>query len=106
VGLERGPLSLVTTTEELLGRKSSGFGLETREYVVRIRHADHVAPSNPKKFALTVTKWSFFLVSYKNVNALWLEGIETELDNSIAEIRGLTPRANYTDRATTAYRRS
>jgi hypothetical protein len=32
VGLERGPLSLVSTTEELLGRKSSGFGLENREY--------------------------------------------------------------------------
>jgi hypothetical protein len=32
VGLERGPLSLVSTTEELLGRKSSGFGLESREY--------------------------------------------------------------------------
>jgi hypothetical protein len=28
VGLERGPLSLVSTTEELLDRKSSGFGLE------------------------------------------------------------------------------
>jgi hypothetical protein len=32
VGLERGPLSLVSTTEELLGRKSSGSGLEIREY--------------------------------------------------------------------------
>jgi hypothetical protein len=32
VGLERGPLSLVTTTVELLGRKSSGFSLEIREY--------------------------------------------------------------------------
>jgi hypothetical protein len=30
-GLERGPLSLVRTTEELLGRKSSGFGLENRD---------------------------------------------------------------------------
>jgi hypothetical protein len=29
VGLERGPLSLVRITEELLDRKSSGFGLET-----------------------------------------------------------------------------
>jgi hypothetical protein len=28
VGLERGPLSLVGTTEELLGRKSSCSGLE------------------------------------------------------------------------------
>jgi hypothetical protein len=32
VGLERGPLSLVSTTEELLGRNSSGCGLESREY--------------------------------------------------------------------------
>jgi hypothetical protein len=32
VGLERGPLSLVSTTEELLARKSSGSGLESREY--------------------------------------------------------------------------
>jgi hypothetical protein len=31
-GLECGPLSLVTTTEELLGRKSSGSGLENQEY--------------------------------------------------------------------------
>jgi hypothetical protein len=30
VGLERGPLSLVSTTEELLGRNSSGSGLESR----------------------------------------------------------------------------
>jgi hypothetical protein len=28
VGLERGPLSLVSTTEEVLGRNSSGSGLE------------------------------------------------------------------------------
>jgi hypothetical protein len=32
VGLERCPLSLVSTTEELLDRKSSGSGLENREY--------------------------------------------------------------------------
>jgi hypothetical protein len=32
VGLERGPLSLLSTIEELLGRNSSGSGLETREY--------------------------------------------------------------------------
>jgi hypothetical protein len=35
VGLERGPLSLVSTTEELLGRDSSGSGLESREYGCR-----------------------------------------------------------------------
>jgi hypothetical protein len=32
VGLKRGPLSLVNTIEELLGRKSSGSGLENRDY--------------------------------------------------------------------------
>jgi hypothetical protein len=32
VGLERGPLNLVSTTEELLERKSSCSGLESREY--------------------------------------------------------------------------
>jgi hypothetical protein len=31
VGLEWGPLSLVRTTEELLGRKSSGSGEENRD---------------------------------------------------------------------------
>jgi hypothetical protein len=35
VGLERGPLSLVSTTEELIDRKVAAVG---------IRHADHVAP--------------------------------------------------------------
>jgi hypothetical protein len=32
VDLERGPLSLVNATEELLGRNSSGSGIESREY--------------------------------------------------------------------------
>jgi hypothetical protein len=32
MGLEQGPLSLVTTIEELLGRKSSGCSLENQEY--------------------------------------------------------------------------
>jgi hypothetical protein len=32
VGLERGTLSLVSITEELLGRNSNSFGLENREY--------------------------------------------------------------------------
>jgi hypothetical protein len=32
VGLERGPLSLVSTTEELLERTSSGSGLKSQEY--------------------------------------------------------------------------
>jgi hypothetical protein len=32
VGLERGPLSLVITIEELLERKSTDSGLENRDY--------------------------------------------------------------------------
>jgi hypothetical protein len=32
VGLERGPLNLVSTTEELLERKISDSGIENREY--------------------------------------------------------------------------
>jgi hypothetical protein len=34
----------VSTTEELLGRKSSSSGLETENMAVGVRHADHVAP--------------------------------------------------------------
>jgi hypothetical protein len=32
MGLERGPLSLVSTIEELLGRKNSSSGLDNQEY--------------------------------------------------------------------------
>jgi hypothetical protein len=35
VGLELGPLSLVSTTKVQLGRKSSGSGLENRDYCCR-----------------------------------------------------------------------
>jgi hypothetical protein len=45
VGLERGPLSLVSTVEEVLGRKSSDFGLETENTAVGICRAHHATPS-------------------------------------------------------------
>jgi hypothetical protein len=44
VGLERGPLSLVSTTEQLLQRKSSGSGLEIREYGLRDQSRDTLYP--------------------------------------------------------------
>jgi hypothetical protein len=50
VGLERGPLSLVSTTEELLGSNSSGSGLENRDTAVGIRCADHSTPSIRKSW--------------------------------------------------------
>jgi hypothetical protein len=56
VGLELGPLSLTSTTEELLGRNSSGSGLKNREY----GRGDPLRwPSdtlNPQKLALTSPK--------------------------------------------------
>jgi hypothetical protein len=53
MGLERGPLSLVITTEELLHRKVAAPVYKTENTAVGIRHADHVAPSSHKKLAIT-----------------------------------------------------
>jgi hypothetical protein len=51
VALERGPLSLVSTIEELLGRNSSGSGLENREYGhVDPCCTDHATPSIRKSW--------------------------------------------------------
>jgi hypothetical protein len=50
VGPERGPLSLVSTTEELLERKSSGSSLENRDYdrrgtaVLTTQHSSSILP--------------------------------------------------------------
>jgi hypothetical protein len=53
MGLERGPLSLESTNEELLERKSSGSALESREHGCRNPHADYATPLYPQKLALT-----------------------------------------------------
>jgi hypothetical protein len=54
VGLERGPISLVSTIEELLGRKSSSSGLENRDYGRRgFAALTTWHPSIPQKLALT-----------------------------------------------------
>jgi hypothetical protein len=50
VGLERGPISLVSTTEELLDRKVAAPVYKTENTAVGIRHADHVAPSIRKSW--------------------------------------------------------
>jgi hypothetical protein len=53
VGLERGTLCLLSTIEELLERKSSGSGLENREYGHRdLSHWPH-GTLYPQKLALT-----------------------------------------------------
>jgi hypothetical protein len=45
VGVEWGPLSFMSTIEELFRRKSSGSGIEAENTAVGIRHADYVATS-------------------------------------------------------------
>jgi hypothetical protein len=50
VGLERCPLSLVSTTEELLHRKVAAPFYKTENTAVGIRHADHAAPSICKRW--------------------------------------------------------
>jgi hypothetical protein len=52
VGLERSPLSLVSTTEELLDRKVAAPVEKTENTDVGIRHADHVAPFVRKSWQL------------------------------------------------------
>jgi hypothetical protein len=53
VRLERGPLNLVSTIEELLDRKVAAPVSKTENTAVGIRHADQVAPSIRKKLAIT-----------------------------------------------------
>jgi hypothetical protein len=53
VRLERGPLSLVSTTEELLDRKVAAPVYKTENTAVGIRQADHVAPFIRKKLSIT-----------------------------------------------------
>jgi hypothetical protein len=53
VFLEQDPLSLVSITEELLGRKSNGSGLEIREYGLRDLSCYPCGALYPYKLALT-----------------------------------------------------
>jgi hypothetical protein len=53
VGLERGPLSLVSTTEELLGRKSSSSCLENRDYGRKDPSRWPRGTLDPQKLAIT-----------------------------------------------------
>jgi hypothetical protein len=56
VGLERGPLSLVSTTEELLESESRDSDIENRNTAVGIRRADHETPLSPQTLA-NFDKW-------------------------------------------------
>jgi hypothetical protein len=77
VCLERGPLSLVSTTEGLLDRKVAAPVWKIENTAIGIRHADHVAPSIHKSwqslrrqaavarsvhFARVLRPWSFYVL--------------------------------------------
>jgi hypothetical protein len=53
MGLERGPLSLVSTTEELLDREVAAPVYKTKITAIGIHHADYMAPSIRKKLVIT-----------------------------------------------------
>jgi hypothetical protein len=63
VGLERGPLGLVSTTEELLERKSSGPILENQEYSCRDLSHWPCGTLYPQRLALTSPTSGYRLVS-------------------------------------------
>jgi hypothetical protein len=55
--LERGPLSLVSTTEELLERKSSDSGLNSENTAVGIGHSDYATILFAKVGTNFADKW-------------------------------------------------
>jgi hypothetical protein len=57
VSQERGPLSFVSTTEELFGRKSSGSGLEKRDCGLKDPPCWPRDTLHSQKLALTSPKW-------------------------------------------------
>jgi hypothetical protein len=85
----------VSIIEELLGRKSSGSGLETAITALGIRDADHVAPQILKRFSLTsltsggrlvgilrsqTHAMEFFYILFKN-NDLYTFCIDSNIDS-------------------------
>jgi hypothetical protein len=83
VRLERGPLSLVSTHEELLRRKSSGSVLESREYSHRDPSRWPRGTKYPQKLALTsstsggrsvcIVRWRIQTTEFSLVIAAWYQ---------------------------------
>jgi hypothetical protein len=70
MGLERGSLSLVSTIEEILGKNSSGSGLEIREY--GRRDSSRRPRVFPEKLALTSPTKGGSLGRYSSLADLWI----------------------------------
>jgi hypothetical protein len=67
VGLERGPLSLVSRTEELLERKSNGSNLENRDNGRRVSAALTTRHSLSAKFGTVLFDKETVIVSLGNI---------------------------------------
>jgi hypothetical protein len=104
VGLERGPLSLVSTIEGLLGRKSRSFVLESRKYDRRDPSRWPRGTLYPQKLVLTsstsggrsagivrsmtqATEFVFFLFDWLiNLQVGWLIDCPIPMNRILAEI--------------------
>jgi hypothetical protein len=103
MGLERGPLSLMSTIEELLGRKSNGSGLESRVYGRRDPSRWPRGTLYPQKLSLTspicgglsigiVRSWNqatefFFLLLQCTPNAL--EKTQAQLHSPVTALTSM-----------------
>jgi hypothetical protein len=91
VGLERCPLSLVSTTEELLGRQSSGSGLEIREYGRRDPSRWPHGTLYPQNLGLTSPTSGSRSRTQAMEFTVYLSGIEIEITAVGDPPRWLTP---------------
>jgi hypothetical protein len=67
--MERGPLNLVSTIAELLGKKSSGFGLENRDYG-RMGSVALTSPTSGVRWGTQAKEFFFLLLKMKRMKRL------------------------------------
>jgi hypothetical protein len=94
VGLEQGPLSLVSIIEELLGRKSSGSGLEMREYGCRgpaSRPRGALYLQNLKLTSLTISGRSVGIVRSRTKATEFVVCFVSDLDTSWRRVVSFKP---------------
>jgi hypothetical protein len=110
VGLDRGPLNLASTIEELFLRKSIGLRLESREYGRKDPSGWLRGTIYPKKLALTSPTSSSLSVGIVRSRTqatvrLYVSIPYLVYKNIIKQNPWLSPRANYTVRATATCQR-
>jgi hypothetical protein len=101
VCLERGPLSLVSIIEELLERKSSGSGLKKTRLCTTWHTHDKIWLMRK-----SIVDWNFGNALYHLIKKCCVLFRFLKPQRKNIKLRGLSPRATYTDRATAACRQS